>query len=58
MASYGAAKKSARSMVVPSTRKSWEGGPAAEAPPDRRRVYLAGRYWALTAGAFLRAANH
>src|SRR6266699_1153304 len=27
-------------------------------PPGRRCVYRAGRYWALTAGAFLRAATH
>ena len=27
-------------------------------PPGRRRAYRAGRYWALTAGAFFRAATH
>src|SRR2546428_6282323 len=27
-------------------------------PPEHRRAYRAGRYWALTAGAFLRAATH
>jgi len=34
------------------------GDRALLAPPGRRRVYRAGRYWALTAGAFLRAASH
>src|SRR5262245_10870654 len=40
------------------TGKRWPGGPAFVAAAGQYGVYRAGRYWALTAGAFLSAATH
>src|SRR5262247_3986246 len=40
------------------TGKRWSGGRAFAPAAGQYRVYRAGRYWALTAGAFLSAATH